>query len=354
MKPIVRIAVLFCLGLSFCPAPRALFSAEDGKEALIKSLRQAREDWIQNASFYGNYTAKGGSFSSEEEAMTAASDDTWTVTGFACKLKNRYRRQIVSPPHDRRGETIPRKVTDKIANDRFSVTYWRYDGDYRDDSLGGFGPRDGYVKKLSGKPGASFRDINEVASPWWVFTEQANPLYRESVEASDFGYTEQENGRVFLTVRENYPPVKEGLTGQVFDWEITVRTDTEEPRVERIVTFVYDEGKDTPVWKTITDILEWRECGGVPIPAHIRYVSGDTGPAAQKYPDVRGWVRWEFQFTDLGDRQPADGDFKLEVRPEDEIPPLKRIPENNIIDIDAITDGDLDLNEVPGSDQKSS
>ena len=351
MKPIVRIAVLFCLGLSFCPSPRVLFSAEGEKEALIKSLIDAREDWIQNASFYGNYIVRDGSFSSEEEALTAASDGTRADTGFACKLKNRYRLRIVLPPYEGRGETIPREIVDKVANDRFSVTYWRYDGDYQGSI---FGTRDGIVKKLSGKPGASFRDLDDVGSPWWVFTAQANPLYREKVKASDFGYTKQENGRVLLTVRENRPPVKEGLTGLVLDWEITVRTDTEEPRVERIVTSVYDEGEDTPVSKTITDILEWRECGGVPIPAHFRYVSGDTGPAAQEYPDVRGWSRWEFQFTDLGDRQPADGDFKLEVRPEDEIPPLKRIPENNIIDIDAITDGDLDLNEVPGSDQKPS
>ena len=54
MKPIVRIAVLFCLGFFFCPSPRVLFSAEGEKEALIKSLIDAREDWIQNAVFCGH------------------------------------------------------------------------------------------------------------------------------------------------------------------------------------------------------------------------------------------------------------------------------------------------------------
>lgn len=42
MKTIFRIAVLFCLGFSFCPAPRSLFSEEGEKKTLIKSLIDAR------------------------------------------------------------------------------------------------------------------------------------------------------------------------------------------------------------------------------------------------------------------------------------------------------------------------
>ena len=343
MKPIVRIFVLFCAAVG-CLAAQNLFAEENEKEALLKSLRQAREDWIENASFYGHFTVRRGSFASEEEAMTAELDDAGASTGFACKLKNKYRRQIVLPPRDRGGETVPQRTFDKIANDRFSVTSWRYDGDYRDE------PRDGYIKKLSGKPGASFRDLNEVTTPWWVFTAKANLLYsqREGAGIPDCEYTEPEDGRALLKVKATLPPMKEGFPGLVLDQEVTVRTDTEEPLVERIAMFIYEEGEETPVDKHILDILEWQECGGVPVPTRFRWVHGIDDKQLMFPP----WRCLEFQFTDFGERQPADGDFKLEVRSGDNIPPLKRIPENNIIDIDAITDDDLDLSGIPESNQK--
>ena len=344
MKQTIRIAALFCAAVC-CLAAQNLISEEGEKEALLESLRQAREDWIENASFYGHFINRSGSFASEEEALAAELDDAGASTGFACKLKNKYRRQIILPPRDRGGETVPQATFDKIANDRFSVTFSRNAGDYQDR------PEGGYIKKLSGKPGASFRDLNEVTTPWWVFTAKANLLYsqREDAEIPDCEYTKPEDGRALLKVRETLPPMEEGDSGLVLDQEVTVRTDTEEPLVERIVTFLYDEGKETPFVKQIVDILEWRECGGVPVPTRFRWVHGIIDPALQKKP---GWLCWEFQFTDLGERQPTDGDFKLEVRAGDNIPPLKRIPENNIIDIDAITDDDLDLSGIPESNQK--
>ena len=347
MKQTIRIAALFCAAVC-CLAAQNLFSEEGEKEALLESLRQAREDWIENASFYGHFINRSGSFASEEEALAAELDDTGASTGFACKLKNKYRRQIILPPRDRGGETVPQATFDKIANDRFSVTFSRNAGDYQDR------PEGGYIKKLSGKPGASFRDLNEVTTPWWVFTAQANLLYsqREDAEIPDCEYTEPEDGRALLKVRETLPPMEEGDSGLVLDQEVTVRTDTEEPLVERIVTFLYGEGKETPFVKQIVDILEWRECGGVPVPTRFRWVQGHIDPAVHKQLRFPPWTCWEFQFTDLGERQPTDGDFKLEVRSGDNIPPLKRIPENNIIDIDAITDDDLDLSGIPESNQK--
>lgn len=91
MKTTFRIAVLFCLGFSFCPAPRSLFSEEGEKETLIKSLIDARENWIRNASFCGHFTFREKRCSSEEEAMTAEISDggvdvparTRTVSGIS-------------------------------------------------------------------------------------------------------------------------------------------------------------------------------------------------------------------------------------------------------------------------------
>ena len=347
MKQTIRIAALFCAAVC-CLAAQNLPAEENEKDALLKSLRQAREDWIENASFYGHFIHRSGRFASEEEALAAELDDAGADTGFACKLKNKYRRQIILPPRDRGGETVPQATFDKIANDRFSVTSWRNAGYYLDR------PEGGYIKKLSGKPGASFRDLNEVTTPWWVFTAKANLLYsqREGAEIPDCEYTKLEDGRALFKVKATLPPMEEGGSGLVLDQEVTVRTDTEEPLVERIVTFLYGEGKETPFVKQIVDILEWRECGGVPVPTRFRWVQGHIDPAVHKQLRFPPWTCWEFQFTDLGERQPTDGDFKLEVRSGDNIPPLKRIPENNIIDIDAITDDDLDLSGIPESNQK--
>ena len=343
MKRCRCLVFVFLSFLAFFTAPQAALPGDSPRDALLEKLLQARENWLQNASFYGNYTVKSGSFSPEEEAPATACDDAETKTGFACKLKNKYRRQIVSPPYDRGGETVPQKVTNKIANDRFSVTYWRYDGDYQDDL---FGPVDGFVKDLSGKPGASFRELREVASPWWVFTGQANPLYKGGIKIADFGYTEQENGRVLLTFREQYPSMTEGKPGSILDWEITVRTDTEEPLVERTVFLMCIEGEDTPSHRQTVDILEWQKCGEVLVPARFRWVNGDPRDMGKNHPGFSKWRCLEFQFTDLGQRQPTDEDFKLEIRPEDKIFRLKRIPENNIIDIDALTDDDYNPDET--------
>ena len=86
MKRCRCLVFVFLSFFAFFTAPQAGFPDDSPRDALLESLRQARENWLQNASFYGNYTVKSGSFSSEEKVLT---DDDYNPDEMPEAVRNR-------------------------------------------------------------------------------------------------------------------------------------------------------------------------------------------------------------------------------------------------------------------------
>ena len=86
MKRCCCLVFVFLSFLAFFAAPKAAFPGDSEKDALLEKLLQARENWLQNASFCKIFTAKSGSFSSEEKVLT---DDDYNPDEMSEAVRNR-------------------------------------------------------------------------------------------------------------------------------------------------------------------------------------------------------------------------------------------------------------------------
>lgn len=329
MKPIVRIAVLFCLGFFFCPSPHTLFSAEDEKEALIKSLIDAREDWIQNASFCGNYTIKNGHFSTEEEAMTAEIPDGGRVEhSFIAKLNDRFRYRFLIGTENG-GRFTADAVSDAVANRRFCLYFDRFIGE-EDPS-----PYNGQLMEYPGDIEDNLAADWGFATPVYFFSRAVYSFIKSAAEGSDFEYAAQENGRVLLTFTIERP------NGHKSVEEVTVRTDLNRPVIEQISLTNYTDKPDLTL-KIVSKVLEWKDCGGFLLPMRYRVMTHPYKPI----PGTEPWETVEWSSDDLGGRPPRKKDFAVKLKYGDFILHLKKPWWKRTIHIDSLTDRNYDP-EVP-------
>ena len=312
-------------------APRSLFSEEGEKEALLNSLRQAREDWIRNASFCGNYTVRSESFTSEEEAMTAEIPNSGRgyEYGFIAKLNGKCRRQRGFS--ERGDNTDPAGAEpiyfDTVANDRFCLHIER-----RADR--------GVLQKFSGEPGESLAVICVSGSPACFFSPYVYRFIESAVTGSDFGYV-REDGRVLLAFAEDvllaFAEDEQDHSRAVE--KITVRTDMDRPAIEQIrQTFYAAESDSVPTMEIITKVLEWKERGGVLFPTRIRTATCSYKPV----PEENVWETEEWVSDDIGERPPQEDDFTVRTERGDFILHLKGPQKERTIHIDELTEEDYD------------
>ena len=327
MKRLFCIAVFFCFAVSFCLTPRSLFSEEGEKETLLESLRQAREDWIENASFYGHFTAGSWDFSSEEEAMTAELPaDADGESGFLAKLGHRYRWRSLSE-----SENDPENAVfiDSVSNDRFGLVI-----DRRLESERFRVPYFGFLRKVPGgrESGlAAAAPLSDYAP--WAFFDSVSQFTGNAAEDADIEYAPLEDGRVLLTFSRE---IREGVTESR---ALTVRTGPDRPLVEEFVRTVENPGMTI---KIVTKALEWKDCGGFPVPARIRRTVHTASPAqAESVWNVVEWVS-----DDLGERPPRKSDFAVKVKFGEFVLHLKKPWWRRTVHIDALTDRNYDP-EIP-------
>ena len=362
MKPFIRVLVLFCcLGCGFAVQCCA-FSAGDEKEALLDSLEAARLNWLENASFCGNYTFKTGDltggdlpqfFRTKEEALTAQIKDKNPEAGFFSKLKNKYRLTCNSRFARQGGNNkfggSQLLYTTSVANDRFSLSLTRFSNGGQTGAFY-FGDDDANsLVKLSGEAGAALSEdafSRPTILPWMLFSSKIDTIFKTVKDAWE--YSKSEDGRVRLTFEGDSPFDQEDSEAQTayqpefkitVRYEMTVRTDMGDPVIEQAETTIYtNQNGKTESHSSCFKVFEWKNCGGFNIPARTRHVSqGTTGLSG---PSETVWFAMEWESADLGEREPNDDDFRVEVKPTDKFDHLKSIPKNNIIDIDAITDDD--------------
>ena len=325
MRRLFCIAVFFCFAVSFCLTPRSLFSGEGEKEALLNSLRRMQEDWIENASFCGHFTARSGDFTSEEEAMTAELPaDAHSQSGFLAKLGHRYRCLSES------GEDPENAVCiDSVSNDRFWLRIER-----RPESERFRVPYSSVLRKFSGdwESGlAAAAAVSDYAP--WAFFDSVSQFTGNAAEDADIEYAPLEDGRVLLTFSRE---IREGVTESR---ALTVRTGPDRPTVEEFVRTVENPGMTI---KIVTKALEWKDCGGFPAPARIRRTVHTASPAqAESVWNVVEWVS-----DDLGERPPRKSDFAVKVKFGEFVLHLKKPWWRRTVRIDALTDRNYDP-EVP-------
>lgn len=298
-------------------------SSETEKMALLKDLIGAREDWIRNASFCGHYTVRSGSFTSEEDAMTAEipGSGRGCEYGFIAKLNGKCRRQRGFS--EREDNTDPAGAEpiyfDTVANDRFCLHIER-----RADR--------GVLQKFSGEPGESLAVICVSGSPACFFSPYVYRFIESAVTGSDFGYV-REDGRVLLAFAENEQDHSQTVE------KITVRTDLERPAIEQIrQTFYAAESDSVPTMEIITKVLEWKECGGILFPTRIRTATCSYKPV----PEENVWETEEWVSDDIGERPPQEDDFTVRTERGDFILHLKGPQKERTIHIDELTEEDYD------------
>ena len=372
MKSFFPVFILFCSLFSFLNTGGDALSAESRTKEILVGLKAAKQHWLENASFCGNFTVKNSFqfdfdsdlnrlsfFKSEEEAMTGEIKDDKPQTGFMAKRGNKYRLQTNVPDdtetRDPDWDNGPHLLyTVWIANDRFCFSLARcIDGS---QSRPFFASDDeNFLIKLSGEPGAvlSENSVNQpFPSPFAFFCPKIDVILDNA--DNDWTCSELENGRVLLTATVENPysqyidasyAASQPQYKVTDQYELTVRTDLGEPLLEQVrttSTTTYENGKMDANSRNVSTfkVLEWKNCGGINVPSRVRNVGQGTSGISGR--DEVVWFAHEWQSDDLGEREPNDDDFKLEVKPTDRFAHLKAVPKDNVIDIDAITDNDYD------------
>ena len=324
MKRCRCLVFVFLSFFAFFTAPQAAFPDDSEKDALLEKLLQARENWIQNASFCGHYTVRSGSFTSEEDAMTVGIPGSGRghEYGFIAKLNGKCRRQRGFS--EREDNTDPAGAEpiyfDTVANDRFCLHLER-----RADR--------GVLQKFSGEPGESLAVICVSGSPASFFSPYVYRFIESAAEGSDFGYAPLEDGRVLLAFAEDEQDHSRAVE------KITVRTDMDRPAIEQIrQTFYAAESDSVPTMEIITKVLEWKERGGVLFPTRIRTATCSYKPV----PEENVWETEEWVSDDIGERPPQEDDFTVRTERGDFILHLKGPQKERTIHIDELTEEDYD------------
>ena len=315
-------------------APQAAFPDDSEKDALIDRLRRAREDWIENASFCGHFTLRHQIFSSEEEAMAAETPDGGIAHGFIAKLNHKYRLQTIHE-HDKTEKVFGPLLEDTVANDRFGLTVRQMINTTElDDIQPSF---DGGLEKALG-PYYIPSDISEYGLPCSFFSDRITAYAYANISETDFNIecTRKKDGRYLLTIARRDPDIEDSVE------ELTIRTDGDSPVIEQ-VTQMWKNSDRT--MKTVSKVLEWRDCGGFAVPVRTRTVQGIQF-AQQEGMNRDLWQMSEWVSEDLGEHPPREKDFAVKVQWGDIIIHLKKPWWKRTIHIDKLTDRNYDP-EIP-------
>ncbi|MBQ3388329.1 MAG: hypothetical protein IJG60_03865 [Thermoguttaceae bacterium] len=314
-------------------APQAALPGDSEKDALLDRLRRAREDWIQNASFCGHFTLRHQVFSSEEEAMAAETPvGGIRAHGFIAKLNHKYRLQTIHE-HDDNVKVIGPLSEDTVANDRFGLTV-SYMINTIDDTQPSF---DGGLEKAL-DPNYIPSRISEYGLPCSFFSDRITAYAYAYISETDFNIecTRKEDGRYLLTIARMIPDIEDSVE------ELTIRTDGDSPVVEQITRTRKDSER---TMKTVSKVLEWRDCGGFAVPVRTRTVQGIQF-TQQEGMNRDHWQMSEWVSEDLGERPPREKDFAVKVQWGDILIHLKKPWWKRTIHIDKLTDRNYDP-EIP-------
>ena len=331
MKRRALFVVFLCL-FSVSVLSEAVFPDDSEKDALLESLRRAREDWIQNAVFCGHFTFRQQMFFSEEEAMAAETPDGGVrAHGFIAKLNHKYRLQTIHE-HEKTEKVFGPLSEDAVANDRFGLTVRHMINTTEIDVPPSF---DGGLEKVL-VPNYIPSGISDYGSPCSFFGDWIT-VY-DNVSERDFNIecTRKEDGRYLLTIARRNPDIEESVE------ELTIWTDGDSPVVEQITQ---TRKNSDHTMKTTSKVLEWKDCGGFAVPVRTRTVMG-IQYAQQEGMDRDLWQISEWASDDLGEHPPREKDFAVRVQWGDLILHLKKPWWKRTIHIDKLTDRNYDP-EIP-------
>jgi len=316
--------VLFVLFFGICA-----IAVETEDEALLTSLDAARESWLQNVSFYGNYTFKQTGFYSETEANTTDIEDRYIVAkGVICKLGDKYRLQafyVEKPEVVNSSGAVSKRSIDTIANKNFHAHFYPEQGvDF---------PASGSLNKRGTNTVSNVvSHLQTFQTPFVFFL---NPIAEISSSISmeqKYGLMNLEGGRILLSFEGK------SANGSRHIKEVTIRTNEKIPVVEKITQHRFgNEGSNKPLSSSTKKVLEWKMCDGMNVPSRIRAVSGSHKPVSGE--DV--WIVSEWRSDDLGNRSPTEKDFVLQLPPDVGLVGMNHYPMGGLFDIGKITDEDF-------------
>ena len=306
----------------------AIVEIED--EGLHTSLDAARETWLQNVSFYGTYTFKRTGFYSEEEAHTKSVEDKYIVAkGFICKLKDKYRLQVIyvkEPKVEGSSGSVSGRSIDTVANKNFHAHFYPEQGT-------GFVASGSLNKRATYTIANIVPHLQAINTPFSFFL---TPIVEISSSVSlepQYGLTYLNDAGILLSF------TGKDTGGNKYVREIIIRTNERIPVIEQITLHIFGNGGNTePLSSSTRKVLEWKICDGISVPSHIRTVSGPLKPANI---DADTWIVSEWQSDDLGKRPPTDKDFVLQLPPNVGLVGMNHYPKGGLVDIDAITDADF-------------
>ena len=323
-------AVLAAL-LSVC----GLFAEETGAERIAR-LNAERFDWLEDVAFYANYTFSRAAFPSEEEARTKelGAEDV-VASGFLCKAKGKCRVQILyrnGTAHSAEQGGASRTV-DILASDDYVVTYTPQQGSRRVPS--------GSLNRVYDKALTTMTHaLAAIDAPVSIFFSPVDALPYETPADPDYRADETEDGRLRLTLTGTNA---DGETKYVK--EVVLRADTRPITVEESIVRTY-KGEDAKLL-TVSAVkgYDWEKHGAFFIPARVRSYTGLYDPSAG---EIDRWLVSEWKSPGLSDIRSIHEAFVLKLDPDVKLEGLNVSPDQNVIDLDKITDADLDSDAKPG------
>jgi hypothetical protein len=322
MKNMKRCLILAVICGIF-PAIRAF--SDENTARRIAVLNKAREYWVDNATFYANYTFKRKAFRSEEEASDKVIEKI-LANGIIAKDSDKYRNQLhyEGEPARVSENVYTDRSEDVIANRNYMIRYF--------PSQGSRHIAHGWLREVwTADFSETIGGVNSTITPFSLFLDPIEFL------PGDAGY-DPENASIATDGHREVITVS-GVTsrGTKYVRDVVVQTDEKVPVIEEITLKGYDqENKQLSI--TVTKGYDWKDCNGIKIPSRVRIFSGPLKPVNM---DVDTWVAEEWESYDLGERNPIDLDFTLKFETEDCLIGMNRYPEGGLLNIDEITEADF-------------
>lgn len=318
--PIALAALLF--------SARFLFGEETNAERLAR-LNAERIEWLEDVSYKADYTYSRAVARSEEEARTVAiGEDDVAATGFIFKSKDKCRLQILYRPKsaDPLAGPDPSRAAEMIANNDFIVTYIPDQGSRRTPS--------GSLDRVADKALAGLtHSLMTIDAPVSLFIPPIDALPYGTPPDPDYEYVETGDGRARLTLTGT-----NSGSGAKYVKEVVLRIDTRPATVEETSVRTY-RGEDA---KLLTAFVikgdGWKECSGFFVPTRVRSFTGLYDPFRG---EIGRWLVSEWKSSGLGILAPAQTNFILKLDPGVDLDGMNRRSNQDVIDIDAITDEDL-------------
>ena len=318
-----------------CYMAAAVETIETEDEDLLLSFDVARESWLQNVSFYGNYTFRRRVVYSEKESHTENFEDRHIVSkGIICKLRDKYCFQefYVAEPTVRKidgGSIVSGRSSDVIADKNFRIEFEPKQGE-KFTERGSLGKMSKYTISniVSG--------LITSNTPFILFLDPITEMPSNTSLEPKYTITSLEGGRESLSFT--------GIStnGYRYIREVVIRTNEKIPVIEQITQHSFRIDTVEPLYSWTSKGLDWRSCNGVSVPSRVRTVSGPNKLTDFESGAVTDtWIVSEWRSDDLGLRPPTDADFVLKLPPHVGLVGMNHYPKDGLVDIDAITDDDF-------------